>query len=59
VLEVYSKPQALSQCRDWLAKNLSQAKAIEMTSTAIAAQIAADKPGRRQLRAWKRERITD
>lgn len=45
VIEVYSKPQALSQCRDWLAKNLPQAKAIEMTSTAIAAQIAADKPG--------------
>jgi chorismate mutase/prephenate dehydratase len=45
VSEVYSKPQALSQCREWLAKNLPQAKAIEMTSTAIAAQIAADKPG--------------
>jgi chorismate mutase / prephenate dehydratase len=45
VLEVYSKPQALSQCREWLAKNLPQAKPIEMTSTAIAAQIAADKPG--------------
>src|SRR5262245_3064489 len=45
VIEVYSKPQALSQCRDWLAKNLPQAKPIEMTSTAIAAQIAADKPG--------------
>jgi chorismate mutase/prephenate dehydratase len=45
VVEVYSKPQALSQCRDWLAKNLPGAKMIEMTSTAIAAQIAADKPG--------------
>jgi chorismate mutase/prephenate dehydratase len=45
VLEVYSKPQALSQCREWLSKNLPQAKAIEMTSTAIAAQLAADKPG--------------
>jgi len=45
VTEVYSKPQALSQCREWLAKNLPQAKAVEMTSTAIAAQIAADKPG--------------
>lgn len=45
VTEVYSKPQALSQCREWLAKNLPQAKTIEMTSTAIAAQIAADKPG--------------
>jgi chorismate mutase/prephenate dehydratase len=45
VVEVYSKPQALSQCRDWLAKNLPGAKTIEMTSTTIAAQIAADKPG--------------
>jgi chorismate mutase/prephenate dehydratase len=45
VTEVYSKPQALSQCREWLAKNLSGAKQVEMTSTAIAAQIAADKPG--------------
>src|SRR5438105_4316912 len=45
VSEVYSKPQALSQCREWLAKNLPQAKPIEMTSTALAAQIAADKPG--------------
>jgi chorismate mutase / prephenate dehydratase len=45
VLEVYSKPQALSQCREWLAKNLPQAKQVEMTSTAIAAQIASDKQG--------------
>lgn len=45
IVEVYSKPQALSQCRDWLAKNLPHAKTIEMTSTALAAQIAADKPG--------------
>src|SRR6185503_8845952 len=45
VVEVYSKPQALAQCRDWLAKNRPGAKPIEMTSTAIAAQIAADKPG--------------
>lgn len=45
VTEVYSKPQALSQCREWLAKNVPQAKTIEMTSTALAAQIAADKVG--------------
>jgi chorismate mutase/prephenate dehydratase len=45
IIEVYSKPQALSQCREWLAKNLPSAKQVEMTSTAIAAQIAADKPG--------------
>lgn len=45
VIEVYSKPQALSQCREWLAKNLPGVRTVEMTSTALAAQIAADKPG--------------
>jgi len=45
VREVYSKPQALSQCRDWLAKHLPAARTVEMTSTAAAAQLAAEKPG--------------
>lgn len=45
IIEVYSKPQALSQCRGWLAKHLSTARPVEMTSTARAAQIAAEKAG--------------
>ena len=45
IKEVYSKPQALSQCRDWLAKHLPLARPVEMTSTAAAAQLAAEKPG--------------
>jgi chorismate mutase/prephenate dehydratase len=45
VIEVYSKPQALSQCRGWLAKHLSGARTVEMTSTARSAQIAAEKEG--------------
>ena len=45
VQEVYSKPQALSQCRNWLAKHLPQARSIEVTSTGTAAQLALDKPG--------------
>ncbi len=45
VVEVYSKPQALSQCRGWLAKHLPGARTVEMTSTARAAQIAAEKEG--------------
>lgn len=45
IVEVYSKPQALSQCRDWLAKQLPGARLVEMTSTAAAAQLATDKPG--------------
>ena len=45
IREVYSKPQALSQCREWLARHLPQARLVEMTSTTAAAQLAADKPG--------------
>jgi chorismate mutase/prephenate dehydratase len=45
VLEVYSKPQALSQCRTWLARHLPEARTVEMASTAAAARLAAEKPG--------------
>jgi len=45
ITEIYSKPQALSQCRDWLAKNMPHARLIEVTSTSTAAQLARDKPG--------------
>ena len=45
VTEVYSKPQALSQCRNWLTKHLPAARPIEVTSTSLAAQVALDKPG--------------
>lgn len=45
IREVYSKPQALSQCRNWLAKHLPAARLIEVTSTSTAAQLAAEKPG--------------
>ncbi len=45
VNEVYSRPQALSQCRNWLSKHLPQARTIEVTSTSTAAQLAQEKPG--------------
>jgi chorismate mutase / prephenate dehydratase len=45
VREVYSKPQALSQCRNWLARHLPSARTIEVTSTSTAAQLASEKPG--------------
>jgi chorismate mutase/prephenate dehydratase len=44
IAEIYSKPQALSQCRDWLSKNMPHARLIEVTSTSTAAQLARDKP---------------
>jgi chorismate mutase/prephenate dehydratase len=44
IREVYSKPQALSQCRAWLAEHLPDVKWIEVASTALAAQIAANTP---------------
>jgi chorismate mutase/prephenate dehydratase len=40
VRRVYSKAQALSQCRHWLSKNLPQAALVEVVSTAHAAEIA-------------------
>jgi chorismate mutase/prephenate dehydratase len=45
ISEIYSKPQALSQCRDWLACNMPHARLIEVTSTSTAAQLAREKPG--------------
>jgi chorismate mutase/prephenate dehydratase len=45
ITEVYSKPQALSQCRNWLAKHLPGVRTVEITSTSTAAQLAQDKPG--------------
>jgi chorismate mutase / prephenate dehydratase len=40
VRRVYSKAQALSQCRHWLGKNLPQAQIVEVVSTARAAELA-------------------
>ena len=45
IQEVYSRPQALSQCRNWLTKHLPAARTIEVTSTSLAAQLAKEKPG--------------
>jgi chorismate mutase/prephenate dehydratase len=44
VTEVYSKPQALSQCRDWLSTHLPAARLVEVASTAAAAKLALEKP---------------
>ena len=45
IREVYSKPQALSQCRNWMAKHLPAARPVEVTSTTTAAELAREKPG--------------
>lgn len=45
LVEVYSKPQALSQCRNWLTKHLPAVRQVEVTSTSTAAKLAQDKPG--------------
>lgn len=45
IVEVYSKPQALSQCRAWLARNLPQARLVEIGSTAAAAELASRQQG--------------
>ncbi|WP_404304439.1 prephenate dehydratase [Neorhodopirellula lusitana] len=40
ITEVHSKPQALSQCRRWLADHLPNARLVETASTAAAAEAA-------------------
>ena len=45
IRDIYSKPQALSQCRDWLARSMPHAKLHDVTSTSTAAQLAQTAPG--------------
>ena len=45
IRRVYSKPQALSQCRGWLAEHLPNAEVLPESSTAAAAKRAKDEPG--------------
>ncbi len=40
IRRIYSKAQALSQCRNWLGKNVPQATKVEVVSTAAAAELA-------------------
>jgi chorismate mutase/prephenate dehydratase len=45
ITEIYSKPQAFSQCRNWLNRHMPHARLHDVTSTSTAAQLARDKPG--------------
>ena len=44
ITEIHSKPQALSQCRVWLAANFPTAKLVEVSSTTAAAESASKAP---------------
>ncbi len=44
IQKIYSKPQAISQCRDWLSKHLSGVELCESNSTAQAVQMAGESP---------------
>ena len=45
ITRVYSKDQALAQCRHWLQRHLPHAQLVEASSTSRAVQIAKDEPG--------------
>ena len=42
IRKVYSHPQPIAQCRDWLADNLPNVPVVDVASTAVAAQIVAE-----------------
>ncbi|MBL8867132.1 MAG: prephenate dehydratase [Gemmataceae bacterium] len=44
IQHIYSKAQALSQCRNWLSKNMPHASLHEVASTADAARLATSSP---------------
>ena len=44
ITEVQSKPQAISQCRNWLARHLPSARLVEVASSVTAAQTARQRP---------------
>ncbi len=45
ITKVYSKDQALAQCRHWLQRHLPHAQLLDASSTARAVEIARDMPG--------------
>jgi chorismate mutase/prephenate dehydratase len=45
IRRVYSKDQALSQCRNWLSKNLPHAQQVPVSSTTVAAETAKQERG--------------
>ncbi len=45
IRKVYSKDQALAQCRRWLQRNLPHAQLVDVDSTALGVQIAAKEKG--------------
>jgi len=45
IREIHSKPQAISQCREWLAKHTPGVKLVENSSTTGAAELASRTPG--------------
>lgn len=42
IRKVYSHPQPIAQCRNWLAENLPNVPAVDVASTAVAAQIVSE-----------------
>ncbi len=45
ITKVYSKDQALAQCRNWLHRHLPHAQLVDAPSTSRAVEIARDEPG--------------
>lgn len=45
IKQIYSHPQIIAQCRSWLGKNFPKIQPVEKSSSAVAAEIAAQEEG--------------
>ncbi|MEM9016441.1 MAG: prephenate dehydratase [Verrucomicrobiota bacterium] len=45
IVQIYSHPQIIAQCRSWLQENFREIQPVEKSSSAAAAEVAAIEPG--------------
>ncbi len=57
VKKIYSHPQPIAQCRNWIRKNMPDAEVITVESTARAAEIVASEPGSGAIAAELNARV--
>ena len=56
--KIYSHPQAIAQCREWLQRHVPDVPCIDVSSTARAAQLSAEDPSAAAIAGELRDTFT-